>query len=366
MKLFHCLKCNQVLYFENDRCECCGSQLGFLASDLQLYPLIQTGDNCFQLYGGNKDEEYRYCKNHDYNVCNWIIQSNKPNTFCLACQLNRIIPDLSFPEYRKRWQKIEEAKHRLVYTILRLKLPLINKQQNDSIGLSFNFMADENISGRDRVFTGHSNGSITLNIAEADDVEREQARQSMDEVYRTLLGHFRHEVGHYYWDRLIDNSSHLDAFRELFGDERQDYLEALKKHYSSGPTAGWRQRYISAYATAHPWEDWAETWAHYFHIIDTLETAHSFNISVEPFGDAGLSTTINTEPYEQHDFEIIIKEWLPLTFAMNSLNRGMGLNDLYPFIITTSVKQKLAFIHSICLNDKEINFVNSDNATIMA
>jgi hypothetical protein len=89
-----------------------------------------------------------------------------------------------------------------------------------------------------------------------------------------LLGHFRHEVGHYFWDRLVATDPHqLEEFRVLFGDDRQDYGEALKRHYDEGAPANWQDTYISMYATMHPWEDFAETWAHYLHIVDTLETA---------------------------------------------------------------------------------------------
>ena len=211
-------------------------------------------------------------------------------------------------------------------------------------------MADEfNIAG-DKVLTGHDNGIITINIAEADDIEREMARRSMNEVYRSVLGHFRHEIGHYYFDRLIGNTEKIDRFRRLFGDERVDYAAALDKYYREGPQKNWNQQYISAYATAHPWEDWAETWAHYMHIIDTLETAYAFGLSVDPLiADINntLSADIAYDPYKIKNFEPILKTWLPLTFALNSLSRSMGLQDTYPFYITRPVSEKMKYIHDI-------------------
>src|SRR5262249_19955298 len=158
------------------------------------------------------------------------------------------------------------AKHRLAYQLLRMKLPVISKLQNEQTGLVFDFKANGSSHDSERVMTGHDNGVITINIQEADDIEREMARRQMDEVYRTLLGHFRHEIGHYYWDRLIANTSNLEKCKSLFGDDTLDYSKALQKHYNEGTPPNWNQNYISMYATTHPWEDWAETWAHYMHI----------------------------------------------------------------------------------------------------
>jgi hypothetical protein len=256
---------------------------------------------------------------------------------------------------------IERAKHRLVYSLLKMKLPLQSKTVDPKNGLSFDFLADEKKEGQPKVLTGHSEGLITINIAEADDIAREMARKAMDEVYRTVLGHFRHEVGHYYWDRLIDNTPYLEQCRELFGDDRKDYGEALKEHYEKGSPPDWAEHFISAYATMHPWEDWAETWAHYLHIIDTLETASSFGVSIHPkIADSSssiINADIRVDPYNVENFSEIIRLWLPLTFALNSLNRSMGLRDLYPFVISSKVTDKLSFIHTVCYETKQKNIL---------
>ncbi|MGC4034549.1 MAG: putative zinc-binding peptidase [Chitinophagaceae bacterium] len=352
MKLFKCTRCGQLIYFENTRCEQCEAPLGFDAASLELKTLSLEETGLFKIDGTKTKNRYRYCFNHQYNVCNWLVNAKSESTFCVACDLNRTIPDLSVPEHLEEWQKIETAKHRLVYSLLRMKLPLISKKENEEIGLAFDFIANSSQEDADKVLTGHHNGLITINIAEADDVERETSRKLMKEVYRTVLGHFRHEIAHYYWDRLISDTYRLENFRSLFGDDRINYADALKSHYEQGAPADWNNNFISAYASTHPWEDWAETWAHYMHIVDTLETAYSFGLTVDPRGirtAASLRAEIKTDPYRVNDFETIKQLWLPLTFAMNSLNRSMGLNDLYPFIIPPPVFEKMKFIHRVIL-----------------
>lgn len=219
------------------------------------------------------------------------------------------------------------------------------------MGLGFDFLAGP---GRgtlqaEEVVTGHARGLITIDIAEADDAVRERHRQDMAEPFRTLLGHFRHEVGHYYWDRLVAGCVWLSAFRTLFGDERSDYPAALRAHYAAGPAADWQERFVSSYASTHPWEDFAETWAHYLHIVDALETAYAFGLAIHPRAgrDAALSVCVDFDPYLQSDFDALVKAWLPLTYAVNSLNHSVGQPDLYPFVLAPTVMGKLRFIHGL-------------------
>jgi hypothetical protein len=293
---------------------------------------------------------FHYCSNHQYGVCNWVIPDDNPATICIACALNRTIPDITNAEHLERWKTIENAKHRLVYSLLRWNLPVKSKTEDPMDGLVFDFKADEGLPDGQRVLTGHASGVITMNIAEADDVEREMAKKDMDEVYRTVLGHFRHEIGHYYWDLLIADSNHLKKFRQLYGDETFSYKEALDNYYKKGAPTNWMENYISAYASMHPWESWAETWAHYMHIVDTLETACYFGLSIQPLQiphQEGMSTSIEENAYECMDFGKIFEQWLPLSLMMNSLNRSMGANDIYPFVINPKVKEKLHFIHNL-------------------
>jgi hypothetical protein len=352
MKLFTCTNCNNPVYFENTYCVNCSASLGFVAEKLQPVALVVENSGLYSFTEKNKKTLYKYCNNYQYNVCNWLVPEDNLTGFCIACELNRTIPDLDTPEFKQRWQTIEFAKHRLIYQLLRMGLPVINKLQNEKTGLVFDFKTGETSGETEPVLTGHDNGVITINISEADDIEREMARKQMNEVYRTVLGHFRHEIAHYYWNRLIHNTGKLQLFRNVFGDDTIDYESALQKHYNEGYSVNWNQNYISAYATAHPWEDWAETWAHYMHIMDTLETAYSYGISIHPLVTESkrLHANIDSDPYCINDFEMIFQKWLPLLFAMNSLNRSMGLKDIYPFVISQAVKEKMKFIHNIVRN----------------
>jgi hypothetical protein len=275
-----------------------------------------------------------------------------PGGLCVACRHNRTIPDLSIPENSLLWAKIEGEKHRLIYSLLRLGLRVEPDIEMSRNGLIFDFLADTDPNAP--VMTGHADGLITINIAEADDAKREARRTAMSEPYRTLLGHFRHEVGHFYWNVLVRdadeaNGGRLEAFRALFGDEREDYADTLARHYENGPPADWRDRYVSAYASAHPWEDFAETWAHYLHIVDTLETAGAFGVQINPTGvyDESLQAIVGFDPYADVAFDRIIEAWLPLTFAVNSLNRSMGQPDLYPFVLAPPAIEKLRFVHDL-------------------
>jgi hypothetical protein len=340
MKLFECQNCGNPLYFENTRCQSCGRSLGYLPAKETLSTLEQHEDVWHAM--AEPAGRYRHCANAQHEVCNWLVLADGPDEFCAACRHNRTIPDLSHSENLANWRKIEVAKHRLFYTLLRLRLPVTTKQE-DPDGLAFDFLAGP---PGGPVVTGHAGGLITINLAEADDAERERQRHHLEEPYRTLLGHFRHEIAHYYWDHLVKDSSSLAEFRQLFGDERPDYAEAIQQHYANGPPANWPERFVSAYASSHPWEDFAETWAHYFHMIDTLETASAFGLRVRPRVAMGadLATTIDFDPHTAA-MNRIIDSWLPLTFAANSINRSMGLPDLYPFVVTPPVIVKLSFIH---------------------
>ena len=342
MKLFECQNCGQPLYFENTKCESCGARLGYLPREQTVTALRPAGDAWQAL--ARRHTRYRFCQNAAHEACNWLIPANEPDPFCLACRHNRTIPDLSVAENLRRWRLIEVAKHRLFYTLIKLNLPL-DAGGNSANALAFDFVehAGQAAQGPPAI-TGHSNGLITINLAEADDAERERQRGRMGEFYRTLLGHFRHEIAHYYWDRLIANSPYLESFRRLFGDERADYAQALQAYYAQGAPADWPERFISAYASSHPWEDFAESWAHYFHMIDTLETANAFGLVVRPKLSKGMAARMDFDP-QQVELARIIESWLPLTFAVNSINRSMGVPDLYPFVLSPPVIAKLSFVH---------------------
>ena len=295
------------------------------------------------------EDTYRLCANYtEHGVCNWAMRSDDPETLCQSCGLTHTIPNLASPGGLEAWSKLETAKRRLIYALLSLRLPLRSKRADPKNGLEFNFLSDSIGANGDqsRVLTGHDNGLITINVAESDEVYRETQRQRHGEPYRTLLGHFRHEIGHYYWDRLIAESDRLEEFRRLFGDERTDYQAALKQHYDQGPPANWADNFISAYATTHPWEDWAESWAHVMHMVDALDTAHFVGLSVNPARTDEPELPIPPQPTRGHvgDFDHLVKEWATLTYVLNNLTRGLGLADAYPFVLSPPIVDKLRFV----------------------
>lgn len=345
MRLFRCRACGQTVFFENTACGNCGHALGFLATTQEMLTLTRQGSNWRRV---KSLQRFIYCDNAGLGACNWLIPADSPETFCPACRHNRRIPDLSVPENLTQWRRMEIAKHRLFYTLIALGLPLRSFADDAQHGLAFDFLPDPPGPGP-RTLTGHDEGLVTINLAEADDAMRERFRTEMGEPYRTLLGHFRHETGHYFWNILLRDTGRMDGFRAMFGDETKDYAEALQAHYQNGPPPDWEQNYISAYATSHPWEDFAESWAHYLHIVDTLETASAFGLRIHP-GTAKrrmLHADIVFAPHQADRIETLIASWLPLTIAVNSLNRSMGLADLYPFTLAPKVIEKLGFIHRL-------------------
>jgi hypothetical protein len=348
MKAFHCDGCGGLVFFENNVCTNCGLALGFLPDELDLSALKpRDGEIWEALASAEPGRLFRICANGiDHGVCNWLVPADEPDVFCVSCRLNEVIPDLKVAGNRERWLRLELAKRRLIYTLLKLHLPL--SAIPDFPALRFRFLGES--TGGEVVLTGHREGCITMNIAEADDDVREQRRVNLHEPFRTLLGHFRHEIAHYYWDRLIAGTPRIERFREVFGDERNDYDAALQMHYRNGPPADWSARSVSAYASAHPWEDWAETWAHYLHIVDTIETAASFGLKLKP-RDHPAAESMTADPKaavrEAAGFDLLLSTWFPLTYALNSLNRGMGLPDLYPFVLSDVAVEKLRLVHAI-------------------
>ncbi|MFE1601422.1 zinc-binding metallopeptidase family protein [Methylobacterium sp. ID0610] len=344
MKIFQCQACEQPFHFETTRCASCERRAGYDPESGEVVTL-SAGDGTLRAFAA-PERRYRACANAAHAACNWLVPEDSAEIYCVACRHNRMVPDLSIPWNLTRWREIELAKRRLFYSLLRMRLPLALRR-DDPEGLAFDFLVDpaEAQMIGPAVLTGHDNGLITVNLAEADDVERERRRTQFGEPYRTLLGHFRHEIGHYFWNVLVRHDPSLPAFRAIFGDERADYGSALQRYYAQGPGEAWQEHFVSAYATAHPWEDFAETFAHYLHIVDTLETAGSFGLRMQPKLRADLAATVDFDPHHAPDLERLIEAWLPLTFAMNSLNRSMGQPDLYPFRLTPTVIGKLSFVH---------------------
>jgi hypothetical protein len=322
----------------------------------------------FTVYGNPDGKRYRRCANlMTAASCNWMVpaprEGDEPsfNTdglapgYCLACSVNRTIPDLSVESNGELWRKLEHAKRRLISQLLALGLPVVSRHADAAHGLAFDFLS--NMPGSPHVMTGHEHGVITLNAEEAEDAVRERIRAEMREPYRTLLGHFRHEIGHYYWDLLVQPTPWLDEFRALFGDERSDYAAGLQRHYEQGPPPDWSNRFVSSYASMHPWEDWAETWAHYLHMADTTDTAMSFGVdatNVELASDLFDADDLwRPEHPGAAKFLDFLNGWVLLTNVLNELSRSMGQPDYYPFVLPRTAVGKLQFIHCVITEQRD-------------
>ena len=355
----HRCKCGRPIFFRNSLCLACGALLGYepdLAEVRALLPGPREGT--WVLAGeGDASPVFRRCANLDTPAgCNWLVPAEHPSNLCVSCRLNRTIPNLSDPDNCRYWRAIENAKRRLVAQLLSVGLPVQSKVEEDpDRGVMFDFLRSP--PEGPRVMTSHGNGLITLNVEEADDSIRERVRHELHEPYRTLLGHFRHEIGHYYWDRLIAGTPWHEKFRELFGDEREDYSAAIRRNYESGPPANWRDQHISSYASVHPWEDWAECFAHYLHLVDSLDTALGFGMSgddieaeVEPFKPEDL---YDMDDIDAKDVLSLVNSWMELVTALNELARSMGQQDFYPFVMSGPVMRKVHFIQLIVKGERE-------------
>jgi hypothetical protein len=322
MRNLFCPHCEQRIFFEQIRCTNCSQLLAFDSAALVFRRLDQM----------------RPCSNRDLIGCNW--SADEGSIYCRSCALTRTIPNLGSNKNRLLWSRVEEAKRRLVYDLCRLKLPLASEH---GVRLTFDILSEDAQEGP--ILTGHSAGLITLNLAEADDVERESRRVAFREPYRTLLGHFRHEVGHFYWDLLVADTRLKAPFRLIFGDESQDYQTALRAYHERVDRSYDRAAFISEYASAHPWEDWAETFAHFLHIVSALDSIAGLPLSLQ-------SRVLETlrDPYLESDFSALLASWASLAYSLNELNRSLGRDDAYPFHLSSAVSGKLHFVHMAIQN----------------
>ncbi|WP_035607115.1 putative zinc-binding metallopeptidase [Haloferula sp. BvORR071] len=353
-------QCGRPVFFRNSKCLACSSPLGYEPGLGEVRALLPgPSADTWLLHGDPEDTPgvYKRCSNFSSPAgCNWLLPTGHASDLCTSCRLNRTIPDLGDPDNCRYWRAIENAKRRMVAQLIALGLPVESKvEENPERGVMFDFLRSP--PEGPRVMTSHGNGLITLNVEEADDSVRERTRYDMHEPYRTLIGHFRHEIGHYYWDRLIADSPWHEKYRELFGDERADYGAALRKNYEQGPPPDWQDHFISSYASVHPWEDWAECWAHYMHLVDSLNTAMGFGLT-------GDDVELELDQYELKDlydpddrgaprYLSLVNAWLELVTVLNEVARSMGQQDFYPFVMSRSVLRKLHFIQLVVKSERE-------------
>ena len=327
MLAFSCPVCAHLVTFESERCLQCDSRLAF---DPPLRAIRAMLD----------DPDRLVCANAELAGCNWIASA--PGGLCASCQLTRTRPSDSAGQELARFAEAEAAKRWLLFELLDLRLPLESWREREG-GLAFDLLS----SREQPVTTGHADGVITLDLAEADAATREPRRVALAEPYRTVLGHLRHEVGHYYQPILVPAGSSQEArMRELFGDERADYQQAVDAHYEKGPPEDWGTSFVSAYATMHPWEDWAESFAHYLHVRDTLQSAAAYGVRVAgPSIPVADEAPLHAEPVDPLvDADRALDAWIPMTFALNQISRSMGLPDTYPFVLPEPALEKLRFI----------------------
>ena len=352
MAPYPCPNCQRLNHFEVRVCPACAFTLGYdPGSDAFLF--LGDGATTWRDRDSQPYDVVVCANNNEYAVCNWLVSTKDGTPYCRACRHNRTIPDLTVPTVPERWGKIEAAKRRLFHTLIKLGLPLETKaEETDCIqGLAFDFLYDVSAEerGQSQVLTGHESGIVTLNLIEADDVHRERLRREMGEPYRTLLGHFRHEVSHHFWSRLVQpDAAELEAFRAVFGDETLDYAQALHNHYAGNGNKIWTDDYVSYYATSHPWEDFAETFAHYLHLVDTLATIGGFGMRMAPFpgpeGNPGAQ--VGFDPYSA-PAEALTAQMVPYSFALNAVNRSMGQPDLYPFRLSPAIAGKIDYVNRL-------------------
>lgn len=354
MRPFSCTVCGQLLFFHNSTCLRCHSDLGYVPDRQLLDAFVETSENPSADRPIRSDEVvlvadpevgYRRCANREAAACNWLVDESDEQVLCRSCRLTAVRPNDGDPIAMTRFTDAELAKRRLLHQLAVLRLPVIDRSIDEDRGVAFEFLSSRNR----KVTTGHSGGVITLDLSESDDAHREFVRQQLGEPYRTVLGHLRHEIGHYYWPHLVVDADRIDDFRSLFGDERISYEEALAEHYSGAPDddrgAAWIDTHVSRYATMHPWEDWAETFAHYLHIQGGLETAESFGLRLDdPVQSAAH------EAYQvsgEREIGRMVESWLALTLSLNGMSRSIGQDDLYPFVLSDVVIEKLDLVHRL-------------------
>lgn len=334
MRVFHCDRCGNVVSFSAQTCPHCSSLLGYVPRQRTIRLLEPANDPVSYEIDGEEQLAWR-CLNSAWG-CNWMVPTRSGNVWCRSCQLTRGRPDEAQPDAVEAWAIAEFAKRRLVHQLDEIRLPIELRSDSVPDGLAFDLV---HIPGEGGI-TGHFDGVVTLDLAETDDGHREDLRRQLGETFRTVIGHLRHEIGHHYWARLVAGSDEMAEFRTVFGDERVDYAEAVERHYAS-VTGRWDQtRFVTSYAASHPLEDWAETFAHYLHIVDVVDTAVAHDLIPPESSAVLIADAVGTL-----ELGGILEAWRPINSAVNAIAEALGVPAVYPFDPVGAVVDKLAFVH---------------------
>ena len=336
MRLFHCDHCGALISFTAHECPNCGVPLGYVCKDRSVRSLATTPDPAvFEVETEPGGARLWRCLNAAWG-CNWMLPAAGADVWCRSCRLTRGRPDESDPAAVEAWITAEAVKRRLVHQLDELALRIDIRSTATPDGLAFDLVYLPGTGG----ITGHTEGVVTLDLCEADDVRREELRRRLGEPFRTVIGHLRHEIGHHFWKRLVAQTDAIDTFRQLFGDDRADYAAAISGYYAHGPGVWDPSRHVTAYAAAHPLEDWAETFAHYLHILDATDTAAAHHlVPVEHAADVVGDRVVTV------DFGTILDAWRPVNAAVNAVAETLGAPIVYPYEPAGIVIDKLAFVH---------------------
>lgn len=346
MRAFVCPVCHNFVPFEGSTCLSCGTPVGL---HLPSRSMVALSDGAATVDG----VRWMRCTQSGPLECNWLTSESAgvaARGRCLAHSLIRREPDPDDTIAREKMLPATLALRRLVYQLDELGLPVDPYWQRDG-GLAFDLLSSYSTS--ERITIGHANGVITIDLVESLDAYRESLRVQLGEPYRTMLGHFRHEAGHYYQNILVETGAgaqrYLARCRELFGDERASYADALTRHYEFGAPADWRSSFISEYATMHPWEDFAECFAHYLHIIDTIDTSREAGmvLHADRVRFAAPRDVVPLESYAEAPIDQLLDDWKWISLFFNRVNTAMGKGPLYPFEISQPVADKLGFVHTV-------------------
>ena len=333
MRRFPCDRCGQAVHFAAQQCPTCDGALGYDSETRSIRTLLPTAEPAMFTAWGSSRPLWR-CLNTAWG-CNWTLPAHTGATWCRSCALTRGRPDDERPAALDAWARAEAAKRRLVHQLDDLGLPVVARSDAIPGGLAFDFVALPGTGG----ITGHRDGVVTLDLAEVDDRYRDDLRRQLGERFRSVIGHLRHEIGHYYWTTLVQQPGREPAVRRTFGDERVDYGDALAGHYA-GATSWDVRRFVSPYAASHPLEDWAETFAHYLHILDATGTAVAHGLLPDPAGAiAGPTATL--------DFSAVLAAWRSLHVALDAISEAVGSPAVFPVDPLDTVTAKLVVVHEL-------------------